>query len=299
MNPKECILYSGSANGAEAEFGRVAERHGVQEVNYGFEGHQMERVRGVRILTTEELELKDVSMTYVSKLMHRNYSTAPIFRKVLQSICWQVTGGQEVFVIGQIMANDTIKGGTGWGAEYAKFCNKPLYVFDQGVLTAFDLATGNVRWRLPSVGIAGMFFDEREMIYLNTTTASPESLKYSRQIDLNQKTASVVMKIDSRTGKTLWSAEPRGLVSYVSGKFIYTVHSYASDQDDDEGEGGYSSDSIMGWHATLSIKRINPGNGHLMWEHCQDRAPCDVQFDKTSIRLVFKKEVQVLRFFSL
>ncbi|MDO9559533.1 MAG: hypothetical protein Q7I89_07575 [Syntrophales bacterium] len=131
MNPKECILYSGSANGAEAEFGRGAERHGVQEVNYGFEGHQMERVRGVRILTTEELELKDVSMTYVSKLMHRNYSTAPIFRKVLQSICWQVTGGQEVFVIGQIMANNTIKGGTGWGAEYAKFCNKPLYVFDQ------------------------------------------------------------------------------------------------------------------------------------------------------------------------
>jgi hypothetical protein len=70
-------------------------------------------------------------MTYVSKLMHRNYSTAPIFRKVLQSICWQVTGGQEVFVIGQIMADDTIKGGTGWGAEYAKFCNKHLYVFDQ------------------------------------------------------------------------------------------------------------------------------------------------------------------------
>lgn len=131
VNPKECILYSGGVKGAEAEFGRGAEKYGVQEVNYGFEGHQMERSRGVRILTTEELERKDVSMTYVSKLMHRNYSTAPIFRKVLQSICWQVTGGQEVFVIGQIMADNTIKGGTGWGAEYAKFCNKTLHVFDQ------------------------------------------------------------------------------------------------------------------------------------------------------------------------
>jgi hypothetical protein len=24
-----------------------------------------------------------------------------------------------------------VKGGTGWGAEFAKLCNKPLYVFDQ------------------------------------------------------------------------------------------------------------------------------------------------------------------------
>ena len=24
-----------------------------------------------------------------------------------------------------------MKGGTGWGAEFAKLCNKPLYVFDQ------------------------------------------------------------------------------------------------------------------------------------------------------------------------
>src|SRR5207302_1049268 len=62
-----------------------------------------------------------------------------------------------------------------------------LYVFDQGVLTAFDLATGNVRWRLPSVGITGLFFDDQEMMYVNTTTADPESIRYSRQIDVTQK----------------------------------------------------------------------------------------------------------------
>jgi len=174
-----------------------------------------------------------------------------------------------------------------------------LYIFDQGVLTAFELATGNVRWRLPSVGIAGMFFDDKDMMYLNTTTASLDSLKYSNQIDITKKDVSVVLKIDPRTGKTLWSAEPGGLVNYVSGKFIYTVYAYASDQSDDEGGSPYSVDSIMGRHATLSIKRLNPGNGHLMWEHCQDRYPYDVRFDKNSIRLVFKTEVQVLKFFSL
>jgi hypothetical protein len=39
-----------------------------------------------------------------------------------------------------------------------------LYVFDAGVLSAFDLKTGNVRWRLPSIGITGLFFDDQGMI---------------------------------------------------------------------------------------------------------------------------------------
>jgi hypothetical protein len=176
--------------------------------------------------------------------------------------------------------------------------NGSLYLFDQGVLTAFDLATGDARWRLPSVGIAGMFFDDHGMMYLNTTTASLDSLKYSNQLDVSRKDVNVVLKLDPRTGKTLWKAEPGGLVNYVSGKFIYSLYSYAPDEDD-EGMGGYTVDSIMGRHSTLSIKRLNPSNGHVIWEHCQDRCPCDVRFDKNSIRLVFKKEVQVLRFFSL
>lgn len=131
LNPRDCVIYSGGAPGAEAFFGLVAEQFGVQEVNYTFDGHQIERKRGIRALTTEELALKDVSLAYVSKLMHREYTRAPIFRRVLQSICWQVSSGDEIYVIGDIQPDGTVKGGTGWGAEFAKICNKPLYVFDQ------------------------------------------------------------------------------------------------------------------------------------------------------------------------
>lgn len=131
LDPTKCILYSGGARGAEEEFGRLAERYGIEEVNYSFEGHQTERQRGVRVLTTEELARKDVSLTYVSRLMSRSYTRAPLFRKVLQSICWQVDSGHEIFVVGTIQEDDTVKGGTGWGAEFAKICNKPLYVFGQ------------------------------------------------------------------------------------------------------------------------------------------------------------------------
>ena len=42
-----------------------------------------------------------------------------------------MNNGQEIFVIGTIVDDDTVRGGTGWGAEFAKLCNKPLWVFDQ------------------------------------------------------------------------------------------------------------------------------------------------------------------------
>ncbi len=76
-----------------------------------------------------------------------------------------------------------------------------LYVFDQGGLVAFDLATGSRRWGLPSIGIAGLFFDDQDNIYVNSTTAGLDSIKYSRQIDISQNARPVVFKINPGPAK--------------------------------------------------------------------------------------------------
>lgn len=131
MKASDCILFSGGAPGAEAEFGACAERHGVEEVNFTFEGHKITRHRGVRVLNHEELQNGDVSLEYVSRLMQRRYTDAPTIRKVLQTMWYQVNSGQEIWVIGTILDDKTVRGGTGWGAEFAKLCNKKLHVFDQ------------------------------------------------------------------------------------------------------------------------------------------------------------------------
>ena len=131
MNPADCILFSGGAAGAEAAFGECAEAHGVEEVNFTFDGHRIVRHRGVRVLNHEELQAGDVSLEYVSRLMHRRYADAPTIRKVLQTLWYQVNNGQEIYVVGTILDDGTVRGGTGWGAEFAKLCNKPLHVFDQ------------------------------------------------------------------------------------------------------------------------------------------------------------------------
>jgi hypothetical protein len=171
-----------------------------------------------------------------------------------------------------------------------------LYLFDQGELVAFDLATGARRWGLPSIGIAGMFFDDQDNIYVNSTTAGLDSIKYSRQIDISQNARPLVFKLQSRTGKTLWTRRPGGMLSYVSGKFVYAVQSYMPEEPDEDGpapvETGFEPSPY------LRITRLAPRTGSALWEHFQQRAPVDVQFDKNRIRLVFKKEVQVLKYLS-
>ena len=131
MRKADVILFSGGAPGAEAAFGEAAERHGIEEVHFTFDGHPIARRRGVRMLNHEELQAGDVSLEYVSRLMHRKYTDSPMLRKILQSLWYQVNNGQEIYVVGAILEDDTVRGGTGWGAEFAKLCNKPLFVFDQ------------------------------------------------------------------------------------------------------------------------------------------------------------------------
>jgi hypothetical protein len=131
IDRSKITLYSGGHKGAEAEFGKLAEAWGIAEVNFSFEGHQMERTRGTRVLGAEELDKGDVSMAIVSTRMGRNYSKANKIRKVIQSIFHMVNNGYHVIAVGWIQPDNTVKGGTGWGVELAKLFNRPLHVYDQ------------------------------------------------------------------------------------------------------------------------------------------------------------------------
>lgn len=127
----QCTFYGGGHRGTEAEFGRQAEQFGVGEVNYSFAGHQPAREKGITILTPEELHKGDISMEIVSMRMNRKYAQADKIRKVFQSIFHMVNSGLQVFAVGWIQPDDTVKGGTGWAVELAKLFNRPLSVFDQ------------------------------------------------------------------------------------------------------------------------------------------------------------------------
>jgi KaiC/GvpD/RAD55 family RecA-like ATPase len=124
-------LLSGGAKGAEATFGAAAERWGLDEIHFSFAGRETNRQRGVVELSETELERGSVSEAYVEAQLHRAFPDTTLFQRLLKSIWHQVSTAGEVFVIGEILEDDTVKGGTGWGAELAKHLHKPLHVYDQ------------------------------------------------------------------------------------------------------------------------------------------------------------------------
>jgi hypothetical protein len=129
--PSECTLYSGGHQGAESFFGECAERWGIKEVTYSFDGHYIKREKNVVMLTDADLCKGDISMDIVSIHMHRTFGHSEAIRKVLQSIFHMVNNGSQVFAVGCIQNDNTVKGGTGWGVELGKFFNRNVHVFDK------------------------------------------------------------------------------------------------------------------------------------------------------------------------
>jgi hypothetical protein len=131
-NRERFVLHSGGARGAESAFGEIAERYGIREITFSFDGHASRtRERGMRLLSEADLRLGDVSLRYVSHRLGRVFPSTPSVRKILQSIWHQIRPCQQVFVIGKIQDDGTVRGGTGWGAELARRWKKDLFVFDQ------------------------------------------------------------------------------------------------------------------------------------------------------------------------
>ena len=130
-HPSMCMLYSGGATGAETAFGEQAAHWGLSEVNFTFEGHTQVRDRGTRVLDSRELAAGDVSMLYVAHKLRRNWDKTELLKKVLQTQWHIVSNANQVFVVGVIQEDGTVRGGTGWSVELARRWRKPVWVFDQ------------------------------------------------------------------------------------------------------------------------------------------------------------------------
>jgi len=131
MELSNCTLYSSGLKGAESAFGDEAEKAGIKEVVYTFDGHKLSRDKNIEILDKEQLERGDISMELASRMLNRTYYETEKIRKVLQTIFHMVNSGHQVFVIGSIQEDGSVKGGTGWAVELAKMFNRPLHVYDQ------------------------------------------------------------------------------------------------------------------------------------------------------------------------
>jgi putative pyrroloquinoline-quinone binding quinoprotein len=169
-----------------------------------------------------------------------------------------------------------------------------LYLFDKGMLTAFDVRTGTARWRVPSVGISRVVRDSRGMLYVSTTSASPDSIQYSQQIKLTDRPHPVIMKVDASSGKVLWKADQLGEQCYVSGKYVYVTESRISGLDVIRTGG---DDRNIPIHHR--IYRLDPSNGKYIWQYYQPQAPQHISVQQNRLLLQYADEVRVLSYLTM
>ena len=213
--------------------------------------------------------------------------TVHVFSKKNQKL-WE---GKLSFPVGEEIVN-------GYGGENALApCLEEagsLFVFDKGVLTDFDVRTGNVAWRVPSVGISQVLRDSSGKLYVATTSASPESIQYSQEVRIDDRPYPVIMKVDAATGRVLWKADHLGDRIYLSGKYVYVTEGRVSGLDVMRAGG---DDSTAPVHHR--IYRLNPGNGEYIWRYYEPRAPGHISVQKNRLLLQYGDEIQVLSYLTL
>jgi hypothetical protein len=170
-----------------------------------------------------------------------------------------------------------------------------LYFFDEGVMTAFALPSGDVRWRLTSVGISQAQFDEHGALYVASTTGSPDDIQYSEQIKFDQA-APVLLKIDPSSGRILWQAANEGQGVFLSGPYLYG----ASAQQGGMGMANGLAEALNAPRPDAPVYfhlyRLDPLDGKILWDFYRTEAPAELTVQQTRFLVHFGSDVQVWKF---
>ena len=100
IEPIKITMYTGGHRGTEEYFGKSAEKWGMQEVTLNFEGHDISRDRGLKMLSDEELSRGGVSPDIITKRMERSFATTPFMQNIFKVQFHIVNSGYQVFAAG-------------------------------------------------------------------------------------------------------------------------------------------------------------------------------------------------------
>jgi hypothetical protein len=170
-----------------------------------------------------------------------------------------------------------------------------LYLFDLGVLTAFERRNGQVAWRLPAVHVSEVQPDGNGRLYVVATTAGPEAIYLKDLSKIGQPIQPLLLKVDAATGKVLWQQERLAEHTLVSGKYLYSARAQTSGLDMLAAAlNGGTSNTIH-----YRVWRLDPKSGQMLWEYYQPRPPIRAEAQQRRLLLQYPDEVQVLKLMAL
>lgn len=168
-----------------------------------------------------------------------------------------------------------------------------LYFADGAFLTSFDIASGQVQWRLPGVGIRKLQTDVDGNLYVACDNLPTDSLFFTQDAASSLASPSV-MKISAADGKILWQGDKYQDV-WVSGKDVYVYRELVNGADLENAV--FDPGKVP--EARTKIYKLSRSSGKETWEWYQARRPRAVIPDHKYVALLFGDELQVIHSISL
>lgn len=159
-----------------------------------------------------------------------------------------------------------------------------FYILESSGVSAVDPASGSTKWHLACEAPSGLVIDDAGDLYVTVV------------ISVGEKADVGVQKVEGATGKALWKIDREGHASYASGKFLYTFDAYQGDPGADD---PFFVKTIFYVGPFVRIRRVDSSTGNILWNHVQERHPLDVRLDRNTFQLLFRKEVQLLKYIAL
>ena len=164
-----------------------------------------------------------------------------------------------------------------------------LFFADGAFLTAFDSASGQVAWRLPSVGIRKMVMDGEGFLYVLSGNSHVESLTFAMDASIGDSVP-ITMRVNSADGKIAWQVEKYQDV-WASGKDVYVLRESQNPHDIEEQ--AFNRDKVI--DPRVKLYKLSRRNGSPLWEWFQPRRPQAVEAHGKSVALLFGDELQIIK----
>ena len=140
-----------------------------------------------------------------------------------------------------------------------------LYFSDRAGLTAFNAATGEVIWRLSSIGIRKVTMDGEGFLYVQSANLPIDSHSHLASLGVGEQ--SVVIKVKPADGMPVWTRE-KLINVWASGKDVYALA--ANESPSAQENQGFPSGRMPG------ILKLSRGSGKQRWEWSQPIVPSQV-----------------------